>query len=67
MVRLELDEDEAQLLEDILGMWVDGIEDTVKGIVDPDAELEWHLHQLRRQFTSCQRVRLRLNLERTST
>jgi hypothetical protein len=65
-MQLELDDDEAQYLYDVLGMWVEGAEQEAPSLATSEQEAHWSLYQLRRQREVAERLRLRINLERTS-
>lgn len=66
MVKLELplEGDEATILDDVLGMWIDGIEAEIPVVVGSDTEAHWALYELRKQRTNIQAIRLRLQLLR---
>jgi hypothetical protein len=63
-MQLELSSDEAQYLDDILGMWVEGVIQEAPTVATSDSEAHWSLYQLRRQREVAERLRLRINLER---
>ena len=67
-IRLELSDEEATYVQDILQMWMEGIEKEVEGLADEtDDEAHWSRYQLRKQFEVAGRVRLRINLEKGET
>jgi hypothetical protein len=64
-MRLELSDDEAEVVEDILGMWIDGIDGEVPELeVGEEQNVVWQLFQLRQHKEKVARVRMRLQLER---
>ncbi len=62
-ITLELSDQEATYLADILQMWIEGIEGEIPKVSTEDAiEAHWALYGLRSQFTTAQSMRMRLVL-----
>jgi hypothetical protein len=65
MVSLELSNEEAEYLSDIIEMWCQGIEEEVKGLTnESDPEAHWSRYGLRKQFKAAGSIKMRLDLER---
>lgn len=64
MITYELSEEEAEVVEDILGMWLEGLEEEVPSLAESEEEAHWSLYQLRRMRERAGRLRLRLQMER---
>lgn len=64
MVNLELSDNQAQYLGDILQMWIEGIEAEVKDLSQPEPEVHWSRYQLRKQFLAAQEIKVKIDMER---
>ena len=64
-VKLELSDEEAEYVGDILQMWMEGIEAEVQGIsTESGPNAHWSKYQLRKQFQTAGEVKIRLDMER---
>jgi hypothetical protein len=61
---LELSDEEAAYLEDILGMWIEGAEEECPTLAQTDSEAHWSMYQLRRQAKTAGSIKMRIQLER---
>jgi hypothetical protein len=63
-MQLELADNEAEAVDDILGMFLDGMDEEVPGLLDPEQDVAWQLYRIRQLKEIVSRVRMRLQLER---
>lgn len=63
-MQLELNEQEAQAVDDVLGMWLDGMDESIPELTESDENAVWQLYRLREHKEIVSRVRLRIQLER---
>ncbi|MGW8180085.1 MAG: hypothetical protein ACWGQW_15190 [bacterium] len=61
---LKLSDDEAEVLDDILGMWIEGAEAEVPALAQSEAEAHWSMYALRKQAAIAGRIKMRIQLER---
>ena len=65
-MNLALSDQEAELLDDILGMWIEGAEAEVPSLAVSKEEAHWSTFQMRRTRDVAARVKMRIQLERSS-
>lgn len=63
-MNLQLSEQEATFLDDVLAMWIEGAEAEAPTLAQSDEEAHWSMYGLRKQVNIASRIKLRIQLER---
>lgn len=63
-MKLALTDSEAANLEDVIGMYIEGLEAEVPSLAQTDGEAHWSTFQMRRQREQLANIKLRIQLER---
>jgi hypothetical protein len=64
-VQIEMSDEEAEYVGDIMQMWAEGVEEEIPGLATmPQPDVHWCRFQLRKQLLVARTVKQRIDMER---